>query len=204
VQVLPAASPVDTPAVDAAVLALLEEPGVLVAASSNTVRLLARLHRPHHPARVVASRGLAGIDGLVATASGIALGLAGGSDADVVLDPTGGPVRLLIGDLAALHDLGGLVVPAHEQRPHLQIVVLNDDGGAIFAGLEHSQAHVAARFDRFFATPHGLDLARAARALGMEARSVDADDPAMRAAVTEFLADARPGLLQLRMPPVRG
>jgi hypothetical protein len=33
---------------------------------------------------------------------------------------------------------------------------------------------------------------------------VDADDPAMRAAVTEFLADARPGLLQLRMPPVRG
>ncbi|WP_019159447.1 2-succinyl-5-enolpyruvyl-6-hydroxy-3-cyclohexene-1-carboxylic-acid synthase [Brevibacterium senegalense] len=194
IQSSPVSSAADVTGVDAAVLALLDEPGVLVAASSNTVRLLARLQRPHHPARVVASRGLAGIDGLVATASGVALGL--------VEDSV--PVRLLIGDLAALHDLGGLVVPAHEERPHLQIVVLNDDGGAIFAGLEHSQAHVAARFDRFFATPHGLDLAQTARALGVEAQSVDADDPAMRAAVTEFLADARPGLLQLRMPPVRG
>lgn len=194
VQVLPAAAPVDTPAVDAAVLALLDEPGVLVAASSNTVRLLARLHRPHHPARVVASRGLSGIDGLVATASGVALGL--------VEDSV--PVRLLIGDLAALHDLGGLVVPAHEQRPHLQIVVLNDDGGAIFAGLEHSQVHVAARFDRFFATPHGLDLARAARALGLEAQSVDADAPDAAAALTAFLAEGHSGLFQLRMPPVRG
>ena len=191
----------DVTGVDAAVLALLEEPGVLVAASSNTVRLLARLQRPAHPARVVASRGLAGIDGLVATASGVALGLAGepesAGDARI-------PVRLLIGDLAALHDLGGLVVPSHEQRPHLQIVVLNDDGGAIFAGLEHSQPHVADRFDRFFATPHGLDVAQAARALGMDAQSIDVDAPEAPAAVTAFLAAGRPGLLQLRLPPVRG
>lgn len=178
--------------VDAAVLALLEEPGVLVAASSNTVRLLARLQRPHHPARVVASRGLAGIDGLVATASGVALGL------------EDQPVRLLIGDLAALHDLGGFVVPAHEQRPQLQIIVLNDDGGAIFAGLEHSQPHVADRFDRFFATPHGLDLAAAAAALGTEAQSVDAGDPTAPSKVRGFLQTGRSGLLQLRLPPVRG
>lgn len=101
-------------AVDAAVLALLEEPGVVVAASSNTVRLLARLQRPHHPARVVASRGLAGIDGLVSTASGVALGLVGeaepAGEAGAAAVSSGQPVRLLIGDLAALHDLGGLVM----------------------------------------------------------------------------------------------
>lgn len=195
-------------AVDAAVLALLEEPGVVVAASSNTVRLLARLQRPHHPARVVASRGLAGIDGLVSTASGVALGLVGeaepAGEAGAAAVSSGQPVRLLIGDLAALHDLGGLVVPAHEQRPHLQIVVLNDDGGAIFAGLEHSQPHVADRFDRFFATPHGLDLAAAAAALGTAAQSVDAGDPDAPARVRDFLGSGRPGLFQLRLPPVRG
>lgn len=191
---------------DAAVLALLEQPGVLVAASSNTIRHLARLQRPHHPARVVASRGLAGIDGLVATASGMALGLEDSGVLDV-------PVRLLIGDLAALHDLGGFVVPTHERRPRLQTVVLHDDGGAIFAGLEHSQPHVASRFDRFFGTPHGTDLAEAARALGMEAESVDlragtrgGTSADTRAEALErfrrFLDGRESGVFQLRLPPV--
>ncbi len=187
--------------VEAAVLALLERPGVLVAASSNTVRHLARLQRPHHPARVVASRGLAGIDGLVATASGLALGL---EDRGALA----APVRLLIGDLATLHDLGGFVVPSHERRPRLQTVVLHDDGGAIFAGLEHSQPHVASRFDRFFGTPHGTDLAEAARALGMRAESVDlrgevGDSTGGRDRLRRFLDEGEPGVLQLRLPSVR-
>src|SRR5699024_4546455 len=185
--------------VDAAVLALLERPGVLVAASSNTIRRLARLQRPHHPARVVASRGLAGIDGLVATASGVALGL---EDAGALE----GPVRLLTGDLAAVHDLGGLVVPTHERRPRLQVVVLHDDGGAIFAGLEHSQPHVVSRFDRFFGTPHGVDLAAAARALGAAAESVDlrgAGPASGPARLRGFLDRERPGLFEIRLPQVR-
>lgn len=198
--------------VDAVVRALLARPGVIVAASSNTVRHLARLQRPHHPARVIASRGLAGIDGLVATASGVALGLE--DAADTAQMPDGAcrePVRLLIGDLAALHDLGGFVVPHHERRPRLQVVVLNDDGGAIFAGLEHSQSHVAHRFDRFFGTPHGLDLAEAARALGVDAESadvtVDGSDSAGGSPLDRlrgFLDAGLPGLFQLRLPPVRG
>lgn len=193
---------------DAAVLALLERPGVLVAASSNTVRRLALLQQPQHPARIVASRGLAGIDGLVATASGVSLGL----EDHGVLDA---PVRLLIGDLAALHDLGGFVVPTHERRPRLQTVVLHDDGGAIFAGLEHSQPHVAARFDRFFGTPHGMDLAAAARALGMAAESVDLrgstggdthvhGGAGAQERFRNFLDGGEAGVFQFRLPPVRG
>lgn len=193
--------------VDEAVRALLARPGVLVAASSNTVRHLARLQRPHHPARVIASRGLAGIDGLVATASGVALGL---EDGDGEVDPSQGtdggpgePVRLLVGDLAALHDLGGFVIPRHERRPRLQIIVLHDDGGAIFAGLEHSQPHVADRFDRFFGTPHGVDLAAAARALGMDAQTADATEGRLDDRFRTFLDEGAPGLFQFRLPPVR-
>ena len=62
---------------------------------------------------------------------------------------------------------------------------------------------VADRFDRFFATPHGLDVAQAAQALGMDAQSVDVDAPEASAAVAAFLAAGRPGLLQLRLPQVR-
>lgn len=147
--------------------ALLARPGLLVAASSNSVRALARAQRPEHPARVIASRGLAGIDGLISTASGAALavadtgGVPGHPDAHA-------PVRLLIGDLAALHDLGGLLIPSLERVPRLQIVVLNDDGGAIFAGLEHSEPHLAPYFERFFTTPHGRGFADLAAGLGWD------------------------------------
>ena len=46
----------------------------------------------------------------------------------------------------------------------LQLVVVNDDGGSIFATLEHGEvaaasAEGAATFERVFGTPHGADLA---------------------------------------------
>ncbi len=180
----------------AAVRMLLERPGVLFAASSNAIRLLAAEQLPHHPARVLASRGLAGIDGLIATASGLALGLE-----DAGREQAAGPVRLLVGDLAALHDLGGLVVPSHERRPRLQIIVLNDDGGAIFSGLEHSAAHLEPYFARFFGTPHGLGLAAAAEALGWPALTVDAGERSAGAqALAAFLDSGEPGLCEIRLP----
>nr|WP_291795111.1 thiamine pyrophosphate-binding protein [Brevibacterium sp.] len=220
----------DSPALDgaAAARAVLERPGVVFAASSNTIRLLAAEQRPQHPARVLASRGLAGIDGLIATASGLALGLedeaacgpdeAGAGESAPCCGGSGPrpgestppqservphgstPVRLLVGDLAALHDLGGFLIPAHERRPHLQIVVLNDDGGAIFSGLEHSAEHLRPYFDRFFATPHGYRLAEAARSLGWEAQTVESGAPGAAAALAAFLDSGEPGLLEVRLP----
>ena len=38
-------------------------------------------------------------------------------------------------------------------------MVVNDDGGSIFAMLEQGAAEYADRFDRLFGTPHGVDLA---------------------------------------------
>jgi 2-succinyl-5-enolpyruvyl-6-hydroxy-3-cyclohexene-1-carboxylate synthase len=120
----------------------------LVAGSSRAVRALDAV-MPAAPAeavrRVVANRGLAGIDGTVSTAVGVALGCGGGW------------ALALMGDLTFLHDAGGLLIGPHERRPDLRIVVLNDGGGTIFSGLEHAGADRAA-FSRVFTTPHGADI----------------------------------------------
>ncbi len=126
-------------------------PARLVVAASNPVRDLDLVG--HHLAagvRAFANRGLAGIDGTVSTASGLALG--------------GEPVRVLVGDLAFLHDLNALLVPPTEARPQVQVVVLDDDGGGIFGLLEHGERagrgpEQAAAFERLFGTPHGADVA---------------------------------------------
>lgn len=101
---------------------------------------------------IFANRGLAGIDGTLSTASGLALGL----DASVTA---------LIGDLTFLHDAGGLLVGPRERPPSLRVVVANDNGGAIFAALEHAGAD-SENFERVFTTPHGIDLGAVARAYG--------------------------------------
>ena len=58
-----------------------------------------------------------------------------------------------------LHDANGLVLGPEEPRPDLTIVVVNDDGGSIFATLEQGAEEYAERYDRLFGTPHGVDLA---------------------------------------------
>lgn len=125
----------------------------LFAASSNTIRYLSEAVDIR--ARIHASRGLAGIDGLVSTATGLSLGLAE-------------PVVLLIGDIAMLHDVGGLLAPTSEETGSVTIVVLNDDGGAIFSGLEHSQPHVAPYLERYFTVPHGRGFGDLAAAYGWD------------------------------------
>jgi 2-succinyl-5-enolpyruvyl-6-hydroxy-3-cyclohexene-1-carboxylate synthase len=58
-----------------------------------------------------------------------------------------------------LHDANGLVLGPDEPRPDLTIVVVNDDGGSIFATLEQGAEEYADRYERLFGTPHGTDLA---------------------------------------------
>ena len=80
---------------------------------------------------VLANRGLAGIDGTVATALGVALA----SQAEP--DPrSAGVTRVLLGDLTFLHDVGSLLLAPGEPRPRLQVIVGVDGGGSIFDGLE--------------------------------------------------------------------
>lgn len=137
---------------------LADSPINLFAASSNTIRYLSEATDVH--AHIHASRGLAGIDGLVSTATGLSLAL----DEQVVL---------VIGDVAMLHDAGGLLTPSAEDEGDVVIVVLNDDGGAIFSGLEHSLDHLAGYLERYFTVPHGRNFGGLAAAYGWEYARVE-------------------------------
>ena len=144
-----------TPYAVAGAVARAVAPGVqLVVGASSPVRDLDLMLRPTpvgERRKVVANRGLAGIDGTVSTAIGAALGrVAGGQP---------GPTIALMGDVTFLHDSNGLVLGPRETRPDLMIVVVNDDGGSIFSMLEQGAPEHADRFETLFGTPHGVDLA---------------------------------------------
>jgi len=96
--------------------------------------------------RVLSNRGANGIDGIASSALGAAAGI-------------DGPVALLTGDLAFLHDVGGLLA-AKRYGLSLVCVVVNDDGGGIFSYLPIAEFGEAVHFEERFTAPHGVDLAR--------------------------------------------
>lgn len=143
----------------------LESSVTLMAASSMTIRYLdARLPAGKQlkkmPGPVVANRGLAGIDGTISTAVGLAWA-------------SGQPVRVIIGDLAAAHDLTGLVKAVTENEVDLQVIVLDDHGGKIFSGLEYGASELSNYFLRFFTTAQQVDFAQAAAAFGAHVSVID-------------------------------
>lgn len=143
----------------------LESSVTLMAASSMTIRYLdARLPAGKQlkkmPGPVVANRGLAGIDGTISTAVGLAWA-------------SGQPVRVIIGDLAAAHDLTGLVKAVTETEVDLQVIVLDDHGGKIFSGLEYGASELSNYFLRFFTTAQQVDFAQAAAAFGARVSVID-------------------------------
>jgi len=143
-------------------LGALPEQATLVLGSSQVPRDVGMTAVARDGLRVVANRGVAGIDGTVSTAVGVALAADGYSDADP------GPTVALMGDLSFLHDMTGLVIGPHEPRPDLTIVVSSNDGGAIFSTLEPGEPPYARAFERVFGTSHGVQLAGVAEACGAE------------------------------------
>lgn len=143
----------------------LESSVTLMAASSMTIRYLdaglpAGKQLKKMPGPVVANRGLAGIDGTISTAVGLAWA-------------SGQPVRVIIGDLAAAHDLTGLVKAVTENEVDLQVIVLDDHGGKIFSGLEYGASELSNYFLRFFTTAQQVDFAQAAAAFGAHVSVID-------------------------------
>lgn len=133
----------------------------LVLAASRLVRVLDGIAAPRRIA-VHANRGLAGIDGTIATA----LGIAAASQRDESAAGAAGVTRVVIGDLALLHDAGSLHLPEHEPHPRVQVIVGNDGGGTIFDTLEAATTAPRGDFDRVMFTPQRVDLAHLAAAYG--------------------------------------
>ncbi len=125
--------------------------GLLHVGASNPIRDL-DLMVPRYDVgahrMVLANRGLSGIDGTLSSAIGAALAR-----------PHSSRSFALMGDVTFLHDANALVLGPDEPRPDLTVVVVNDDGGSIFASLEQGAEQHRASFERLFGTPHGVDLA---------------------------------------------
>ncbi|MEZ5380956.1 MAG: 2-succinyl-5-enolpyruvyl-6-hydroxy-3-cyclohexene-1-carboxylic-acid synthase [Microthrixaceae bacterium] len=131
--------------------------GHLVVSSSMPVRDL-EWFGPAVPDGVIvhANRGANGIDGVLATAVGVA--------------HTGAPTVAVLGDLAMLHDIGSLV----SARPlgNLAVVVVDNSGGGIFSFLSQHELLGDEPFERWWGTPSGVDLAAVAKAFDLVVRPV--------------------------------
>jgi 2-succinyl-5-enolpyruvyl-6-hydroxy-3-cyclohexene-1-carboxylate synthase len=135
-----------------AVLAALPDGGVLYVGNSMAVRDLdLSAVSSAKRIRALGNRGVNGIDGVVSSA----LGASAAGDA---------PLLAVVGDLSFHHDLNALAA-LRERRARATIVVVQNDGGGIFSFLP--VAHHGQVFERYFGTPHGLDLARAAALYGV-------------------------------------
>ena len=126
--------------------------GILYVGNSMPIRDLDLSAAPSgKPIRVLGNRGVNGIDGVLSSALGAS---AAGDE----------PLLAVIGDLSFHHDLNGLAA-FREGRARATIVVIQNDGGGIFSFLpvaRHGEV-----FERYFGTPHGLDLAKAAALYGL-------------------------------------
>ncbi len=161
----------------------------LVLGASQIIRV-ADGRVPGKKIRVHANRGLAGIDGTVSTALGIAAALE-------QTQAPGGTTRVLLGDLTLLHDLGAFVTGTEERTSRVQVVVGNDAGGAIFRGLEVAETTPAEDMRRMMTTPQHVDVERVVTGLGWEYRRAATwgdleqvlTDPAERVVIEVPLAD---------------
>ena len=136
------------------------QPGTqLVVSSSMPVRDVEWFAPPSQPAEVLSNRGANGIDGVLSTAVGVA-----------VAAPR--PAAALLGDLAFLYDAGALLW-AGGRDLSLTVVVLDNAGGGIFSFLPQATEVPPDRFERYWGTPHGVDLAAVAGAYGVQASTVE-------------------------------
>jgi 2-succinyl-5-enolpyruvyl-6-hydroxy-3-cyclohexene-1-carboxylate synthase len=115
--------------------------GALVWLSSSMPVRDVEAYFPQSPKRLrfLSNRGANGIDGVVSSAAGAALA-------------TGEPAWLLTGELALLHDIGGLFA-ARRAGADLRVICLNNGGGGIFDFLPvaaHADPQV---YEEHIATP---------------------------------------------------
>lgn len=142
--------------------------------NSLPIRTVDHLPGGGAPRSVLTQRGAAGIDGLIASAAGATRG--------------GAPVLLVLGDVSFAHDVGGLLAARCATGP-LAILVLDNRGGQIFAGLPVARAGLGAAFERHWITAPELDPSAVATAFG--ARAVTAVSPAAVGASIESALQTR-------------
>lgn len=145
--------PLTEPALAHRLFARMPGDATLVVSSSMPIRDIESFAVPRaDPPRVVANRGANGIDGVISTALGVALG-------------SSSPTVALVGDLAFLHDVSALVRTA-DLACSLTVVVADNRGGGIFSFLEQARELDPEPFETLFGTPQVQDVAAVAAGFG--------------------------------------
>jgi len=145
------------PSVARAMVRCLPHGSNLVVSSSMPIRDLEWFAGDCSHLRVHSNRGANGIDGVLATAIGVALA-------------TGRTTGVLIGDVAFVHDSSSLAA-LRSRGIDLRVIVTDNDGGGIFHHLPQRTQLGGDTFETLFGTPHGTDLVAMAAAFGLDAAS---------------------------------
>ena len=158
---------------------------VLQVGNSLPIRVVDQVCSGGVPRIVLTQRGAAGIDGSIASAAGATC--------------AGQPVLLVLGDVSFAHDLGGLHAArsAIAPRARLVILVIDNRGGQIFAGLPIARTQPAAALERHWITAPEIDPAAVAAALGI--RATTATSPTGAAAAIARALEA-PGVTVIHAP----
>ncbi|KAL8518400.1 hypothetical protein ACS0TY_009692 [Phlomoides rotata] len=113
---------------------------------THSASLLLSSGLPCHWVQVTGNRGASGIDGLISTAVGFAVGC-------------NKRVLMVMGDVSFLHDTNGLaLLRERKSRKPMVIVVVNNHGGAIFSQLPVATTIDRSIMDQFFYTSHNVSL----------------------------------------------
>ncbi len=172
------------PLVARTVVAQSNDAGVpLVVGSSMPVRDVEWWGAPRR-ARVVANRGVNGIDGVVSTALGVA---------------AGERAIAFVGDLTMLHDVSGLVDGLGTAGGTCVLVVADNQGGGIFSFLPQATTLDEGRFELLFGTPRTHDLRTVAEAFGHDATTVSSVEE-LRSAIEKGLAGEGLHVVVARVP----
>lgn len=151
--------------------------------ASNTIRAFDLAAAGRGVRFAYSNRGLAGIDGTIASSLGLQSGL-------------GMPVRAVMGDLTFCYDLPSLAArPDGEQN--IQVIVFDDGGGSIFSSLEHGTAANKATYDKFFGVRQHIEPCVVAEGCGWSTRRISTMEE-LRGAVGEPVVGR--SLLQVRLP----
>ena len=142
----------------------------IVVSSSMPIRHVEWFAGPLGDRVVVSNRGANGIDGVLATAIGVAL-------------HRRGPVGVVLGDVAMLHDSSSLTALASRELD-LRILVIDNDGGGIFHYLPQATTVEPEIFETLYGTPHGTDFVALGRAHGLNADVADDIESLRRAAAS--------------------
>ena len=132
---------------------------------------------------LITNRGASGIDGLLATAAGIARGQQQ-------------PVTLVLGDLSLLHDLNSLALNRQINAP-LMVIVLNNDGGNIFDLLPVPDPQT---LDDYYRLRHGHQFAASAHQFGWHYHQPN-DWQSLEQVYRQGLQEGGAHLIELITPP---